>query len=356
MHTHAIGLVGPAAPWAGGVVRFTSDLAAQLRLRGDVHWLSWRTPRRRPPPGTELDRSAAADSSADAVLGLLDHASWRAAGRRLRACPAIVLTVSHPLLLIPYRSLITAYRQAGGRVVMVCHNVLPHERAPLAGAFSGRLLGLADTVLVHAASEVALAARLSSSARIVEAFHPALPAATWSPPPARAQLLAFGYVRPYKGIEDLLAALVLVPEAELRVVGRFWEPVGRYARLVERLGLAQRVRLEDRYVPDAEVPALLAACDVVVCPYRQASQSGVVHLAYAHGRPVVATRVGGLAQAVVDRRTGALADPGDAGALADAIRRALALPRSVAEPAIRAVLAERTWERYADLVMDASHV
>ena len=54
-------------------------------------------------------------------------------------------------------------------------------------------------------------------------------------------MLAFGYVRPYKGIADVLAALVCVLEAELRVVGRFWEPVARYERLVERLGLAGRV-------------------------------------------------------------------------------------------------------------------
>jgi glycosyltransferase involved in cell wall biosynthesis len=115
------------------------------------------------------------------------------------------------------------------------------------------------------------------------------------------------------------------------------------------------VTLDDRYVADAEVPALLADCDVVVCPYRQASQSGVVPVAYASGRAVVATRVGGLAEAVIDGSTGALAVAGDEGALADAIRRALALRRSVLEPALRAVLAERSWERYAALVVGASH-
>jgi glycosyltransferase involved in cell wall biosynthesis len=336
------------------VVRFTSDLAAHLRARGDVRWLSWRTPRHL-PPGTELDVTAVPDPFASPVLGLLDRASWRAAGERLSACPAVVLTVTHPLLLAPYGRLISAYRQAGGRVVMVCHNVLPHDPTPLAGMLAGRLLGLADRVLVHAASEAELAKSLCSSARIVLAFHPAGRAPEWQPPPARASLLAFGYVRPYKGIADLLAALVLVPEAELRVVGRFWEPISRYERLVDRLGLEGRVTLEDRYVADADVAPLLAACDAVVCPYRQASQSGVVHVAYSHGRAVAATRVGGLADAVLDGRTGALAAPGDASALAGAIRRALALRRPDLESAIRAVLAERTWKRYTDLVLEASH-
>jgi glycosyltransferase involved in cell wall biosynthesis len=349
------GLVGPAAPWAGGVVRFTSDLALELRKRGEVRWLSWRTPRRIVPPGTDLEVAVVPDPFASPVLGLLDRGSWRTAGEDLRHCPMIVLTVSHPFLLAPYSRLIAAYRKAGGRVVMVCHNVLPHDRTPLARVLAGRLLRLADAVLVHAASEAELTARLCPSGTIVRAFHPAGQAQTWVPAPNCGRLLAFGYVRPYKGIADLLAALVHVPEAQLRVVGRFWEPVARYERLVERLGLAGRVTLEDRYVADAEVPALLADCDVVVCPYRQASQSGVVPVAYASGRAVVATRVGGLAEAVIDGSTGALAVAGDEGALADAIRRALALRRSVLEPALRAVLAERSWERYAALVVGASH-
>jgi glycosyltransferase involved in cell wall biosynthesis len=238
---------------------------------------------------------------------------------------------------------------------MVCHNVVPHEPMPLAHMLTSRLLRLGDAVLVHATSEAELAARLCPSANVVRAFHPARPAPAWIPPPGRARLLAFGYVRPYKGMSDLLAALVQLPGAQLRIVGRFWEPVARYERLVKRLGLQDRVILEDRYVGDGEVPALFASCDVVVCPYRQASQSGVVHLAYAHGRPVAATRAGGLAESVLEGRTGAIADVQDTGALADAIRRAMALPRNVAEPAIRALLAERTWERYADLLLGASH-
>ena len=86
-----VGLVGPAAPWAGGIARFTSDLAAQLRTRGDVCWLSWRTPRRHPPPGTEVDLTATPDPLALPLLGLLDRGSWRAAGERLQACPVAIL-------------------------------------------------------------------------------------------------------------------------------------------------------------------------------------------------------------------------------------------------------------------------
>jgi glycosyltransferase involved in cell wall biosynthesis len=79
------------------------------------------------------------------------------------------------------------------------------------------------------------------------------------------------------------------------------------------------VRLLARYVPDAEVEALFKAADVVVLPYRSATQSGVTHVAYALGLPVITTRVGGLAETVVPGETGLVVPPEDPPALAEAI-------------------------------------
>ena len=93
---------------------------------------------------------------------------------------------------------------------------------------------------------------------------------------------------------------------------------------------------------------------VVAAPYRQASQSGVVHLAYSFGRPVVATRVGGLEASVEDGVTGALAAPRDAGSLAAALRRALRAPSGAFDEGIRRVIEQRTFARYAGLVLAAA--
>lgn len=351
-----IGLVGPAAPWAGGISRFTSDLVSELERRGPLRWMSWRPSARFNPPGTELDLSIGADPRAEPALGLLDVRSWARVGAAMRERSALLLTVTHPLLLLAYRPLVASYRQGGGRVVLVCHNVLPHRRSPLARRLAARLLALGDVTLVHAEAEARLARSICPTVQLVPAFHPASPASQWSRPPGRRRLLAFGYVRPYKGLSDLLRVLPHLPEVELRVVGRFWEPLGRYRALAHRLGVADRVAFEDRYVRETDIPEIFAACDVVVCPYRQASQSGVVQLAFANGRPVVATAVGGLAEAIADGVTGAIATPRDALALADAVRRALDLPLEGLHGAIRNGLALRSWARYADLVVEAARV
>src|SRR5439155_15026587 len=134
--------------------------------------------------------------------------------------------------------------------------------------------------------------------------------------------LFFGYVRRYKGLDTLLAAWPRVRAlrpATLVVAGESYEDPAPYHRLAEAAAGPRSVRMIERYVPDAEVEALFKAADVVVLPYRSATQSGVTQVAYALGLPVITTDVGGLAETVVPGRTGLVVPPEDPGALAAAI-------------------------------------
>ena len=108
---------------------------------------------------------------------------------------------------------------------------------------------------------------------------------------------------------------------DLLVVGPFWEPKGRYVRLIERLGISEHVRLVDRYVADEEVAGWFEVADAVVMPYVTATQSAVAALAFQQGRPVISTAVGGIPEAVEDGVTGLVVPPRDPVALAGAILR-----------------------------------
>jgi glycosyltransferase involved in cell wall biosynthesis len=291
------------------------------------------------------------------LLGVFDPLSWRAVGRTLTGTGGLLLTVSHPGFYLPYRELVRSCRAAGGRVVLICHNVLPHEAFPGQKALARRLLELADAVVVHAAAEADIVRSLAGDrARVVEAFHPAYAnhgESSWPTFPRERRLLAFGHVRPYKGIPDLLDALVLLPDVSLDVVGRIESGGRRLLARADRLGVADRVRFDDRYVPQSELRRVFARADAVVVPYRQASQSGVVQLAYAFGRPVIATRVGGLGESVVEGSTGALVDPRDPADLAAGIDRVLATPPARFATGIRIAQRTRTWTAYADRVLEA---
>ncbi len=173
-------------------------------------------------------------------------------------------------------------------------------------------------------------------------------------PPGR-RLLFFGLVRPYKGLDVLLRALAAgPPDVRLTVAGEFWGGVGDTRRMIDELGLAGRVDLRPGYVPAADVPALFAAADAVVLPYRSATATQNVDLAHRYGLPVVATAVGMLAQAVRDGVDGLLATPGDPMSLAAALHRLYepgmldALRAQVVPPDVDAA-----WDRYLTVLCDA---
>jgi glycosyltransferase involved in cell wall biosynthesis len=107
----------------------------------------------------------------------------------------------------------------------------------------------------------------------------------------------------------------------LMVVGEFYESQELYRELIHQLGIDDRVRIVDDYVPNDSVPLYFSAADAVVLPYLSATQSGIIQVAYQFNKPVIATRVGGLTEVVDDGRTGILVPSGDPDALADGINR-----------------------------------
>jgi glycosyltransferase involved in cell wall biosynthesis len=135
----------------------------------------------------------------------------------------------------------------------------------------------------------------------------------------RGRLLFFGIVRPYKGLDVLLRAL---PDGVgLTVAGEFWSGLDETRALIRELGLDGRVELLPGYVPAERIGGLFAACDALVLPYRSATASQNVLMAFEHGVPVIATRVGCFPAQIREGVDGLLADPGDAASLREAITR-----------------------------------
>jgi glycosyltransferase involved in cell wall biosynthesis len=151
------------------------------------------------------------------------------------------------------------------------------------------------------------------------------------PPPEPGTVLFFGRIWPYKGLEHLVRAEPMisaqVPHARIVIAGQ-GEDLGRYRALMSD---PARFVVVNQYVPIEQRSKLFAQAEVVVLPYVEASQSGVVPLAYAFSRPVVATAVGGLPEAVEHDRTGIVVPPRDHRALARAVVRLLEDPELARE-------------------------
>lgn len=137
-------------------------------------------------------------------------------------------------------------------------------------------------------------------------------------------LLFFGVIRPFKGLEDLITAFDALSENEvakywLTIVGETWEGWTLPAELIERSRYRDRITFVNRYVSDAEVSRFFAGADAVVLPYHRSSASGPLHMTMSYGLPVVVTRVGGLTEVVVGYDGAILVSPEDTGALQRAL-------------------------------------
>lgn len=328
-------VLGPGHPFRGGIARTTTALAAELeRRRHDILFL---TPVRQYPrwlyPGRD-DRDPAACPPLRCAEPLLDPLAphrWRAVRRR-------VLDEKADAWIVPYWTWAWAgwwrfLLQAPGRppAVAVVHNPADHDAGMLQRLAARLVLGRCEGLMTHGA---ALAERLRRE-------HPRTPGASYllppvdvvEPPPrdeARRRLglagdgrlaLFVGLIRPYKGVDLLLEAVAAAPGWRCVVAGEPWGNASReLTEQVTRLGIADRVGLRLGWVPEDELSWLLAAADLVVLPYRSGSQSAVAPMALAAGVPVLSTRVGGLAEAVLHGRDGLLVAPGSARELAVALR------------------------------------
>lgn len=325
-----IAIIGPTHPYKGGVAQHTTQLAHRLSTLGhEVALESWlrqyperlypgqqrvEVPELPPYPGTRYP------------LSWNRPDGWWRLGRRLRrSADAVVLVLVSPVQA-PALAVLARAIGKGPRIIALCHNVLPHERRSVDERLVRAVFARTTSVLVHAEGERALAETLTTSPVAVSPLPPphSFNDGSVTPPdpdrPVTHQLLFFGLVRHYKGLDVLLRALPKVPEqVRLVVAGEFWGGVAETQALLAELGIADRVDLRPGYVDAAEVPGLFKGSDALVLPYRDSTASWNGSLAHEHGIPVVATRVGTMADQIHHDVDGLLCEPEDPAGLGEAL-------------------------------------
>jgi glycosyltransferase involved in cell wall biosynthesis len=360
-----IAIVGPSYPYKGGVSQHSTELAHRLAGAGhEVRLESWSA--QYPAflyPGSQTIEAPEFElfEPTDHTLSWRRPDTWWRLGRRLRSSTdLVVLVVVSPVQVPPYLGILAGLRHSPARTLALCHNVLPHERRRMDHILMRLLLSRVDAVLTHSGQQAEAARGLTTAPVVTTPLAPHLPHAARAERPEAGvehrSLLFFGIVRPYKGLDVLLAALAAgPPDVRLVVAGEFWSGTDRYRQQIDELGLGDRVTLRPGYVAADEVPALFAAADALVLPYRSATASQNTWVAFEHGVPVICTRTGSLPDQVTDGEDGLLCEPGDVAGLADALTRFYQpdMPRRL-RAGVRPVDAEPYWKRYLGILMDAA--
>jgi glycosyltransferase involved in cell wall biosynthesis len=256
--------------------------------------------------------------------------------------------------------------------VMTAHYVLPPRPGRRQAAAARRAFGRMDAVIAHSehGAERLRAEVGVDPGRVRVIHHGAFDYLTRLedekplPPelgdPQGPVLLFFGLLRPYKGLDTLLEAYAGIEGAELWIVGRPRMEVEPLRAAAARA--RGPVRFVTRFVEDAEIPSILRRADVLVLPYSDAEQSGVLYAGLAFGKPMVLSAVGGFPE-VAAAGAARLVPPADPAALARALeelvgdeseRRALASAAAAAAagPYSWDAAAERTLSLYEELLED----
>ena len=357
-------IVGPVFPYRAGIAYCTTRLAGELAKTCEVSILSFRRqyPKRFYPGGNDVDETLRGQTpdGAEFALDIVSPWTWIRSAMRLRRQEpdAVVLVWWIWIWAIPYRVL-TAFLPRSTAVIVQAHNITDKEPAAWKRVLANALLRRGDAIVVHAGSERDEALRRLPAKRVIRTYLPVHELGGDIPPrdEAKAQLnlvgwnvaLFFGHIRPFKGLDLAIEAWRHVPaDVFLLAAGEAWWKGGQHYRaLAEGLGNA---RMEFRYIPDAEIATYFAAADVVLAPYRTEAQSGVALTAFHFGRPVIATRVGGLPEVIEDGINGLLVPPEDPAALAAAVNRFFtSCDRPAMEEAARQTARQCSWKDYGAL-------
>ncbi len=336
-------ILGPAYPFRGGLATVNQSLARSFIHEGiDCRIFTFTT--QYPSllfPGTTQFSSDPAPEGVDITreVSSINPLTWIRTGRKIRRArpDAVVVRYWIPVMAPAFGTICRIARCGGVRTIALLDNVIPHERRPFDKWLTRYFLRAIDG-FVYMSEQVRHDLRLFTKTKpAVFSPHPMLDGYGEPLPrgeacdalgldPALHYTMFFGYIRDYKGLDLLLDAWGMLKHQgkleghKLIVAGEYYSGRERYAEQINRYGIQDDLVLLDHYISDGEVAKLFSIADLVVQPYRHATQSGVTQIAYWFDVPMVVTGVGGLREIVPDGEVGYVTEP-DAAAIAAGIDR-----------------------------------
>ena len=304
-----ITLIGPVYPYRGGIAHYTSHLAKKLVANGyDTQVISFQ--RQYPAwlyPGVS-DKDPSTEPLSVQAEYLLDPIYpwtwWQTVKKISQFEPQVIAVQWWTTFWSPaFAILCWMLRKKKKQIIYMIHNVLPHEEKIWDRWMAHLTLSLGNGFIVHTEHEKERLHKLLPGANtkvcsipVYDSF--AQPRLSKSKarklldiPEGTPLLLLFGIVRSYKGLSVLLDALGLLRQRDvsfyLLIAGEFWDDKRKYIQQIERLGLNNYVRIEDRYLPDEEVVQIFSAADVLVAPYVGGTQSAVASWGLGFGLPLI---------------------------------------------------------------------
>jgi glycosyltransferase involved in cell wall biosynthesis len=335
-----IAIVGPAYPLRGGIAAFNEHLALAFIEQGKevaIWSFRYQYPKFLFPGKSQIDNQSEKHDALriEPIIHSVNPFNWFRSARRIKKQnPDVVIVRYWMPFMAPCLGVIASIlRRSGIKVIAITDNVIPHERMPFDVALARFFIRRCDAFVTMSQTVANDLVNLNPDAIFKVLPHPIYnqygQAADRDSARRKLQIgeepvfLFFGLIRKYKGLDLLLKALASVAatgyQFTLLVAGEFYDSESDYRKLTAELGLNAHVRFYPDYISNEEVKFFFGAADLVVQPYRNATQSGITQIAYHFNKPCLVTNVGGLSEIVAHDVTGLVCEP-DVDSIAGAIK------------------------------------
>ena len=334
-------LLGTTYPYRGGLATFNERLARQFREEGhevELWTFTLQYPSFLFPGKTQYSsEQPPANLAIRRVLNSCNPFNWLRVGRQIRkAAPDMLVCCYWMAFFAPAYGLISRMARRNGKTktIALVHNMMPHEPSILDKLFAPYFVASQDGFIALSESVKEDIEKIESSLPCGEGRGGVSPVSVSPHPiydhygermskaeacqalniPADKQyMLFFGLVRAYKGLDLLLDAFAQIkdqlPSLQLIIAGEFYEHEDKYRSQIVANKLSDRVILRNEFIPDADLRKYFGAADLIVQPYKSATQSGVTQVAFHFEKPMLVTNVGGLGEIVHDHQMGYACEP-----------------------------------------------
>jgi len=342
-------IAGTAFPMRGGIAQYNSLMYKYFSEADDVMVYSFK--RQYPeflfPGKTQFEQGEPAvkipDEKNVICIDSINPLNWLSAGKKIAAENPDLLIFKY---WIPYFGpcfavisyIVKKFSKKYTKVLYICDNVIPHEKRSGDKFFTKLAFSQGDYFVVMSKT-VEEDLKLFSKGKPYKLIpHPVYNIFGDKVEKSEAKdfilkeygidlqnekvILFFGYIRKYKGLNYLIDAMPEIlkkVKLKLLVVGEYYGDEEKYREQIRSLGLEDDIKVVSDFVPDLNVKYFFSASDVVVLPYSDATQSGIIQIAYHYDKPVIATDVGGLAEVVRNNETGLIIEPKNPSAIAKAV-------------------------------------
>lgn len=333
-------ILGPAHPYRGGIAALNDRLAVELIKEGHevtVFNFSLQYPKFLFPGKTQYtDDPAPRNVTILRKVNAVNPLNWWKVGRELRRLrPELIIVRFWLPFMGPALGTVCriARRNKYTKVICIADNIIPHEKrigdVPFTSYFVKGVDGfiaMSQEVFKDLEKFVPHPVRRFAPHPVYDHYGEIIPrevALAHLKLDAKFRyLLFFGFIREYKGLDILLEAMadqrIREQHIKLIVAGEFYGNADFYQKLIEQYGIEDLLVMHTDYIPSEVMNDYFCGADLVVQPYRSATQSGVTQVGYHFDKPMLVSNVGGLAEIVADGKSGYVVEP-QSRAIADAI-------------------------------------